>query len=283
MNNDLRKVMRAGFLAGVAALSLACEPAFAQGTLLLKSGFEEGVRVTEGMSRITGVDRQTGYNWDATPAWIASAHFVYSVGKDKTLSDYMASSIETVAGPHGNMTKVLQMQNTATDPDQSTISRNEYSFYMKPPPDEYWEGYVKYWMKLQGNLSELLPNDQATPWYMIMEWKEPDSGIRKSATECKAYGETAGGSNNYRINIGIYRKQKSSQFRWHLTGEHPQPCRKAEWTYLNPDVEVPLGRWFLVEAYMKKHATAGARLFRRKWQRGFGYRGHQARRLHGPH
>jgi hypothetical protein len=92
---------------------------------------------------------------------------------------------------------------------------------------------------------------------MIMEWKEPDSGIRKSAAECKACGEGAGGSNNYRINIGIHREAKATQLRWYLTGEHPQPCRKAEWTYSNPDVEVPLGRWFFVEAYMKKHATAG--------------------------
>ena len=231
--------------------------AFGQGTLLLKSGFEQGVRVSDDMSRITGVDQQLGFNWDATPAWIQSAHFVYAVRNDKTLSDYMESSIETMVGPHGNTTRVLCMQNKATDPDISSISRNEYSFYMKPPPAEYHEGYVKYWMKLQDNLAELLPNDKPTPWYMIMEWKEPDSGRRKSAAQCQACGEGAGGSNNYRINIGIQRQPQATQFRWYLSGEHPQPCRKAEWTYLNPTVEVPLGRWFLVEAYLKKHPTAG--------------------------
>jgi hypothetical protein len=245
------------FLVGLAWLALAGGPTFGQGHLLLKSGFEGDVRVTQDMLDITGIDPDSGFNWDATPAWIESSRFAYLVQKDKTLSDYMASSIETIIGPHGNQTRVLRMENRADDPDQPSTSRNEYSFFMKPPPQEYREGYVRYWMKLQGNLAQLLPNDKATPWYMIMEWKEPDSGIRKSAAECKACGEGAGGSNNYRINIGLQREVHATQFRWVVMGEHPQPCRKTEWKYVSPDVQVPLGRWFLVEAYMQKHATAG--------------------------
>ncbi len=244
-------------LTGLVWLGLTHGPAFGEGQLLLKSGFEGQVRVTQGMSDITGIDPNSGLNWEATPEWIESSHFVYLVGKNKMLSDYMVSSIETAIGPYGSETRVLRMQNKADDPDQQSTSRNEYSFFMKPPPHGYQEGYVRYWMKLQDNLADLLPNDKATPWYMIMEWKEPDSRIRKSAAECKAVGQGAGGSNNYRINIGIHRQANAMQLRWYLTGEPPQPCRKAEWTYLNPDVEVPLGRWFFVEAYMKKHTTAG--------------------------
>jgi hypothetical protein len=244
-------------VAGLVWLGLACGSTCGQGRLLLKSGFEGPVRVTDDMSDITGVDPDSGLNWDATPAWIESSHFVYLVGKDKKLSDYMASSIETMIGPHGNETRVLRMQNAADDPDQGSTSRNEYSFFMKSPPDEYREGYVKYWMKLQGNLADLLPRDKTTPWYMIMEWKEPNSRIKKPAAECKACGESPAGSNNYRINIGIHREPGAAQFRWYITGEHPQPCRKTEWVYVNPDVGVPLGRWFQVEAYMKKDAAAG--------------------------
>ena len=246
-----------GLLARLVGLGLMGGPAWGQGQLLLKSGFEGDVRVTADMQDITGADPESGSDWGATPEWIESSHFVYLVGKDKPLADYMMSSIETMTGPHGNETHVLRMENRADDPDQQSTSRNEYSVFMKRPPHEYREGYVRYWMKLQGNLEELLPNDKATPWYMIMEWKEPDSGIRKSAAECRQCGEKAGGSNNYRINIGIHREAGAAKFQWYLTGEHPQPCRKTEWTYANPDVEVPLGRWFLVEAYMKKHPTAG--------------------------
>ena len=101
-------------------------------------------------------------------------------GQGQVLRDYMSSSIQTMPGPHGNRTRVLRMENRATAPDRSAINRNEYRFHMKAPPDAYREGYARYWMKLQGNLAELLPNHKPTPWYMIMEWKEPDSGRRKS-------------------------------------------------------------------------------------------------------
>jgi hypothetical protein len=245
------------FLTGLIWLGPAGEPGFGQGRLLLRSGFEGEVRVTDDMADIVGGHPDSAGDWEATPEWIESSRFVYLVRKDKRLSDYMASFIETMVGPHGNETRVLCMQNKADDPDQSSTSRNEYSFFVKAPPNDYSEGYARYWMKLQDNLAGLLPKDKATPWYMIMEWKEPNSGIRKSAAECKACGEKAGGSNNYRINIGIHRQKDAPEFQWYLTGEHPQPCRKTEWTYASPDVPVPLGRWFLVEAYMRKHAEQG--------------------------
>lgn len=137
------------YLAGLVWVGVACGSASGQGRLLLKSGFEGDVRVTEGMADITGVDPNSEFDWDTTPGWIESSRFVYLAQKDKTLSDYMASSIETVIGPHGNETRVLCMQNKADDPDHSSTSRNEYSFFMKATPNGYQEGYVKYWMKLQ--------------------------------------------------------------------------------------------------------------------------------------
>ncbi len=231
--------------------------AHAQGQLLLKSGFESSVQITEDMSDITGLDTVSGFDWDDTPAWIESSRYAYLVNRDKRLTDYMASFIETAIGPHGNRTHVLCLQNRADDPDHGSTSRNEYSFFGRKPPNEYMEGYVKYWMKLQGNLEELVPRDKQSPWYMIMEWKEPNSGIKYSAAACRERGEGPAGSNNYRININIRREKDAPKFHWYITGEHPQPCRKTEWAYLNPEVEVPLGKWFLVEAYMKKDAVDG--------------------------
>lgn len=238
-------------------LTLLSQPVFGTGKLLLKSGFEPPVRISADMLHLLGVDPQSGCNWEVTPEWISSVRFVYSVGKSSPVSNYMYSCIETMAGPHGNQTKVLRMENKMTAPNQTSVSRNEFSFFMKAPPQEYREGYVKYWMKLQANLASLLPNDKTTPWYMIMEWKEPDSKIKQSDAACKECGEGPAGSNNYRINIGLLREAGAAQLRWYVTGERPQPCRKSEWTYLNPNAEVPLGKWFLVEAYLKKHATDG--------------------------
>ena len=241
----------------VFAAVLTCGAALGEGRLLLKSGFEGGVRITDDMQDIVGVDADSGFDWEATPAWIDSSRFAYLVGRDKTLGDYMASSIEKAVGPYGNGTHVLRLQNKADDPDHKSTSRNEYSFFVKAEPNDYRQGYVRYWMKLQENLGELFPGDRATPWYMVMEWKEPNSGVAKSRQECRAHGEGPGGSNNYRINVHIQRQANATEFRWYLTGEHPQPCRKTEWKYVNPDVEVPLGRWFLVEGYMKKHRSEG--------------------------
>ena len=244
----------------VAVVILVCTMgtrAKAQGQLLLKSGFESSVHITEDMSDITGLDTVSGFDWDDTPAWIESSRFTYLVNRDSRLTDYVASFIETAIGPHGNRTHVLCLLNRADDPDHRSTSRNEYSFFGRKPPNEYREGYVKYWMKLQENLEDILPRDEESPWYMIMEWKEPSSGIKYSRETCRERGERPGGSNNYRINIGLRWEEDTSKLRWYITGEHPQPCRRTEWTYLNPEVEVPLGKWFLVEAYMKKDAIDG--------------------------
>jgi hypothetical protein len=266
-------------LAAWLCAAIAC----GQGRLLLKSGFESNVRVTEGMRDIAGIDEQSGFDWTATPAWIDSSRFVYLVSKGKTPSDYMTSSIETAIGPFGNETRVLRLANKADDPDHGSTSRNEYSFFVKPVPHDFRQGYVRYWMKLQGNLGQLHPRDKATPWYMVMEWKEPNSGISKSAEECGKRGQRPGGSNNYRINVHIQRQAGAKEFRWYLTGEHPQPCRKTEWRYLNPDVEVPLGRWFRVVRVHEETPHNGARLLRGRRSRGPRHESHEADGLHRAH
>jgi hypothetical protein len=227
------------------------------GQLLLKSGFESPVRVTGDMGDLMGSDHGEFKGWDATPAWIESSRFVYLVGRDKNLSDYMKSFITQMTGPFGNTSHVLCMQNIDDDPDHKSTSRNEYSFFGRKPPHDYKQGYVRYWMKLQADLADRISLDRSTPWYMIMEWKEPNSGVKYSDSQCRAAGEGPAGSNNYRINIGIHRSSGSKDFHWLVIGQHPQPCRKTEWSYTNPHVKVPLGQWFLVEGYMKKHATEG--------------------------
>jgi hypothetical protein len=225
--------------------------------LLIKSGFELSLRVTEDMADIEGADPANHQSWENTPDWIASSRFVYLVGRDKNLTDYMASFIIQANGPSGSPTHVLCMQNKADDPDRTSTSRNEFSFFGRKPPHDYKQGYVRYWMKLQSDLPDRIAPNKSTPWYMIMEWKEPNSGVKDSKEECRDIGEGPAGSNNYRINVGIHRDAGATDFRWIITGQHPQPCRKTEWSYTNPQVAVPLGDWFLVEGYMKKHATQG--------------------------
>ena len=242
------------FLLLVASGARASVPA--AGTLLLKSGFEDGVRITDDLNAIAGAD-VPGYAWDKVPQW-ESSRFVYVIGRGRKVADFMESIIERQIGPQGRETRVLRLVNKADDPDHSSTSRNEFSFFAPNPPNEYREGYVRYWMKLQPNLMELVPPAKSPPWYMILEWKEPNANTSKSAPECReCCGAAAGGTNNYRINIGLQRKPGATAFEWVVRGERPQPCRVEEWRHENATVKVPLGEWFLVEAYLKKHARDG--------------------------
>ncbi len=229
----------------------------AEGRLLLRSGFEPPVRVTDDMRDLTGGDGDQITDWESTPGWIESSRFVYLVSRDKNSADFMTSSITKMAGPKGIESHVLCMRNIADDPDHGSTSRNEYSFFGRKPPHDYKQGYARYWMKLEADLPDRLSNEKSTPWYMIMEWKEPNSGIKYSAEKCREAGEGPAGTNNYRINVGIRREADATRFRWVINGEHPQPCRKKEWSFDDSGVEVPFGEWFLVEAYMKKHDTKG--------------------------
>jgi hypothetical protein len=234
---------------------------FSESTLLFQSGFEKDTYIADGMLDIHGIDKSTGFDWDATPTWIDSTRFVYLVNRDKNLSDFMETEIIEAVGPYDNKTKVLHFQSKADDPDHGSTSRSEYSLFGKKPPHNYQEGFCRYWMKLQSDLPKRIPYEKGSPWYMIMEWKEPNSGIKKSAEECKKLGGTKGGSNNYRININIKKDANSSDFYWQIIGQHPQPCRVTEWSFDNRSVEVPFGKWFLVEAYMKQHKTDGRVFF----------------------
>jgi hypothetical protein len=260
-----RGLFRAVLVTLVVISPMACNKSGSGGTLLLKSGFGEGVSIPEDMKQILGSD-VPGYSWEDTTAWIRGGSFVYVLQSD-SLINYQESRIETIPGYDGKPTRVLRIINKADCPISPATSRTEYSFFGKPAPNDYKEGYVRYRMKLQDNLAQLIPFSDSNPnpiqisqnnhWYMIMEWKEPKSDNIGSREECAGLGLPPGGTNNYRINIGLFKYRGKDEFNWVIVGQKVQPCRVTEWEYINPDINVPLGEWFLVEAYMKKHASEG--------------------------
>jgi len=142
---------------------------------------------------------------------------------------------------------------TFKDGSTTSTTRNEFSFMGKSNP-AYIEGYFKCWVKLP-NLKALVSTAEYGPWYLVTEWKEISSGIKYTAEQCSPLEK--GGSNNYRINFNVQKKSNSDLFQWYILAEHPQPCREIEWTYMHPTAAVPLDEWFLMEGYMKKHATDG--------------------------
>ena len=223
------------------------------GTLQFRSGFEAETTVSEysrngkrHMHRITGEDAETGYDWDDLPC--AEAYFVYIIG-DEAPNDYVTTDIQTVEGIDGKPTQALHMSVKGDYAPGKSTSRNEFSlFYDASGPNAYEEGYVKYWMRLEDDFIERFPTERPN-WRMMMEWKEPNSG---TTTE-------KGGTNNYRINIHIV--MRNGRPLWQTIGQEVQPVRITEWEETNEAHEVPVGRWFQVEAYMKKHATDGQVFF----------------------
>jgi len=225
--------------------------------VIFASGFEPDTSITDDLLNIVGTDLSTGYSWDELPGWVERSRFTYIISAGKDVLDFMNSEIIEMEGPLGHPTRVLHIENKADDPDNSSTSRNEFSLFSKDPPDDYSEGHVRYWMLLQDNLDRIIPLESNAGWYMIMEWKEPNSGVTYTDDECTAMGCTAAGSNNYRINIGIDKVAGSDRLYWVAHGEAPQPCRCTEWTITNDEVPVPMGEWFQVEAYMRKDHVDG--------------------------
>ena len=240
-------------------LNIFCQPAFAQAQRLIHSGFEPGVSITNDLDDITGVDQSTGYDWSSNPSWIKSSRFVYLLSRTLDTSQYQNSRIITAPGPRGNSTKVLKLDNLKDDPANQYVSRNEFSLFAYQDGDgpEYTEGYSRYWMKIP-DLRSRIPLADKAPWFLMMEWKEGNTGVSKSAQECAdCCGFKAGSTNNYRIGIYIDKARRESAYRWRIHGQQTQPCWNTEWRYTNTTAEVPFGEWILVEAYMKKHPADG--------------------------
>ncbi len=244
-------------------LNVFCQPVLTQAQRLIHSGFESGVTITSDLDNITGVDQSTGYDWSSNPSWIESSRFVYLIDKDTPPGRFQDSKIIETQGPHGNTTRVLQMTNIGNDPAHGSRSRNEYSLFghRDDSGENFKEGYVRYWMKLD-DIASRIPFGDYSKFYMIMEWKEGDSGNRYSTAQCQDCCDgSAGGTNNYRTSIYIRKERNESVFRWRIKGEQVQPCRVGEWSYTNPTEYVIFDEWFLVEAYFRKDAADGRLVF----------------------
>lgn len=227
------------------------------------SGFTSPTAVSADMRRIVGIDGNTDANWDDIGGWVDHNAFQYLAGQP--LTNFVDTDIVFMNGRLGTGTHVLRMTTLGDDPNFTSITRNELSLYSKDPPNDFKEGFVRYWAMLPPDMATRMSDrTRPTPWWVFMEWKEPDSGVSWPADRCAPLGGTTGGTNNYRINVSIRRDAgPSAQFYWHVLAEQVQPCRKLEWEWSNRSVPVPMnGQWFAVGAYLKKHASTGRVYFR---------------------
>lgn len=226
-------------------------PAPEPGELLFASGFGNGTTVSEDLLDINGVDADTGFSWDDNPAWVESTALYYAVRDDDNIADFQRTEIVEAPGPTGQTSRVLHLTNLGDDPDMPSTSRSELSLFGREDGDTFNEGYIRYWTRLQEDLDTVVPDGVEPRLYYLMETKDRAPG---------ATG-TASGHSGFRINIGLSQDTETRELYWVATGEQVQPERIIEWQSRNSSVDVPLGEWFLVEAYLYRHPTDGKVFF----------------------
>ncbi len=212
--------------------------------LIFKSGFEGDVRIEKGKwinpgsnrEQIMGRDSGTGYDWrkDWEP-YLVNAHFEYVISSDKPASTFVTTAIREMPGSHDFPpdNHVLYLGVKGDDPDNPSTTRNELDLH---PKKDFQQAYTKYWMKIHPDFRETCPENT---WVMVMEWKEPNNPLVET-----------GGTNNWRTNITL-RPNENGELAWCFQRQTVQPQRITEQMILNESVPVPVGEWFMVEAFWK--------------------------------
>lgn len=222
-------------------------PPPAAGELLFASGFSDGTEISEDLLDIVGIDSDTGFSWDDTPAWIESNALYYAVDNDENISQFQETNIVEAPGPDGSTSRVLHLVNKGDDPDKPSTSRTEWSLFGREDGTTFNEGYIRYWTRLQPDLDQVVPDGVEPRLYYLMESKDRAPGATGSGS----------GHSGFRINIGLSQDTETRELYWVATGEQVQPERVIEWQSRNTTVDVPLGEWFLIEAYQYRHPTDG--------------------------
>lgn len=165
------------------------------------------------------------------PSWSSlPGYFAYLVRSSEDLSKFAATRIEEVAGPDGAPTSALYQEVLRDNPGTRANTRNAYT--MLPPVALLDSGVVRYRMKLQSNLEEVLPPGESS-WRMLMEWREAEPGPGKTR-------------HGYRI--ALYVMRGGPTLAWKLEANDLLPRDRVEWTLNNDVVPVPVGEWFTLEA-----------------------------------
>ncbi len=227
---------------------------FSQSQLILKTGFEENtfLKVSGKGHQFFGYDKSTNFSWENIEL-NGRLKFFYLAGDEP--GNFVETTIDKVVGRKDKPTSAIYMSVKMDFPYDKfgNVTRNELSYF---PDSALTEGYVAVWIKLQDDFLEKAPKTKASKqldyyqldsWRMLMEIKEPNSGISKKGR----------GTNNYRISFFIARDSTTNKMYWLLRAESPQPVRKIDWEIENKMVEVPIGEWFKMEAYFKKDKKNG--------------------------
>lgn len=219
---------------------------YAAGELVFKSSFGQGVSTSEVYASpiteasLAGLDQETGYTWGAWSAnpIIDNMHFQYVASTP--YSDWVTTRILSSFSGRAN---VIQLEVKGNDPDKQR-TRNELEVRPKSAVSNNFQAYNRYWMYLPSDYVQNV-NLSEESWNLFAELKHKNVS-----------GMCCNGSwrFNFQIRIG------GSTPYWALVKNYQNPSTGSsvnDGTISNTKAPVPLGRWFLVEQFYKKHSSNG--------------------------
>ena len=183
------------------------------------------------VEKLLGRDGQTGFSWPRA-SW---SRFAYLADGSDDIGSIIETRIDDVTGHDGQPTRALY-QAVLRD-NQSTVghSRNMYSV-RNGPTDVFAQGTVRYWLKLQPDLKEVLP---AGSWRQVFELREEGDLYRKA--------------------VIILPDATTGKLYWRVHGD-VGPTWTPDWQVNNRTVPVPLGEWMLFEVYWKEGSGSHGRM-----------------------
>ena len=244
----------------LAILAGLASPVVNAANLLFRSKLGSGVSVgaptnfypngsgTGAWQYITGMDKETGYNWPIT-AFGANFSGVQMITVDpvtpSTIGNYITNQIRSVTGPNGKSSNEL-FQNVKIKGAVGQGGSQAPLLIQRPwTIGDVNDLYITYWFKYSADLAEKL--DSRVP-----------SGNWRTQFEFKTGGYNNTGSGDYRIATYVM-KDTDGQLYW-LTNADNQangPWSKVDyWNEENHAVPVPVGTWFKFEVYW--HRSSGS-------------------------
>ena len=205
-----------------------------------RAGFEAATRLSGAYvtsadiwsEALRGQDGETGFTWPGA----AYANFAYLVEGTEDIASIVETRIEDVTGHGGQPTRALYQ--AVLQDHQSTAmgrARNMYSI-RNTRADFLGEGAVRYWLKLQPDLQEVLP---AGSWRQVLELREEGDRYRKA--------------------VMIKPDTVTGELLWRVHGDYG-PVWITDWAVDNRTIPVPLGEWMLLEMYWKEGSGSDGRL-----------------------
>lgn len=206
-----------------------------------RSGFGGGVAVvgplvspsSRWIAELSGTDLETGFAWPADlPAGRVSSRFYFNVDGAEKIETIVETRLDGVTGPAGEQTTALYQAVLQDHQSVPSRARNMFSL-MNDAEDSLKQGQVSYWLKLQPNLEAVLP---PRAWRQFIEWRETD--------------------NRWRMAVNIKRNRETGKLHWTVHGDFGPTWDRA-WDVSNDSIPVPVGEWFLFEAYWHQGTTDG--------------------------